>query len=215
MPGQFVLIYDMKYFAGIIFGIGAALATLISALRASTVSDHVPMHWNLAGQVDRYGSRAEALWLMPGMMLGMALIFGMIGVISGKRLQVNATKAMNIVSAGIVVFLLVIHNTLLSQSKTDILTILPAMLCGLLLLMGFAIKGVEPNPFVGIRVSWTMNSPMVWRITHDRASKLWIAGGTVGLLLSFAGMNAAVPILIFTGCTLYPVLDSYRISKTV
>ena len=205
----------MKYFAGIVFFIGSALAGLMSALRASTISDHVPVHWNLAGQVDLYGSRTEALWFVPATMIGMALIFGLIGATTGNRLRVNATKAINIISVGIVVFLLVIHNSLLSQSKTDMLTLLPAMLSGLLLLMGFAIKGVEPNPFVGIRMPWTMNSPMVWRLTHDRASKSWIVGGGVGLLLSFIGLNAAIPILVFTGCVLYPILDSYRISKTV
>ncbi len=173
------------------------------------------MHWGINGQPDRFGSRWEALLFVPIMMLAMGVIFGLIGLVSGSRLKVNATKGINIVSAAMVILFLVIHKLLLSQNHTAIPTLIPFLLSGLLLVLGFAMKGVEPNPFIGIRVPWTMNSPMVWRMTHDRASRLWMVAGVVGLIVSLAGGNTVLPIIIFVGAILYPLFDSYRISKSV
>ena len=173
------------------------------------------MHWNINGQVDRYGSRAEALYFLPGMMLFMSAVFGLVGMVSGARLKTNATKGLNIVAIATVVFMLVIHNSLLSPNRGAIPGMLPILLPALLMVMGFAIKGVEPNPFIGIRVSWTMNSPMVWRITHERASRLWIIGGAVGVILGLVGAPIWLPIAIFVGCIFYPMIDSFRISKAV
>lgn len=176
--------------------------------------DRVPMHWNLAGQVDRYGSKWEGLLFVPVMLLIMGGVFMVIGIVSGNRLKVNTVKALNVISAAMVVFFLAIHNALLSGDHNKLIGMLPMLLSGLLLVMGFAIRGVEPNPFVGIRVPWTMNSPTTWRMTHDRASKLWIWGGLLGLISAVFGLSMGVSIAIFAGCTLYPLLDSYFISKS-
>lgn len=178
------------------------------------MNDQVPMHWNIAGQVDRYGSKWEGLLFMPIFMLFLAIVFGLVGIVAGKRLRPNTIRALNIVSAATVVFMLAIHAAIISGNPQKLPTILPAFLTGLLLVLGFAIRGVEPNPFVGIRVPWTMNSPTTWRKTHDRASKLWIAGGLIGLVLCVIGVPIVVPILIFSFALLYPILDSYMISKS-
>jgi hypothetical protein len=59
-----------------------------------------------------------------------------------------------------------------------------------------------------------MNSPMVWRKTHERASKLWMIGGLIGFFVAIMGGQTTVPILIFIACIFYPLADSYRISKS-
>ena len=205
----------MKYVAGLIFVIGAAIAGLMSLIFSGSIAERVPMHWGFNGQPDRYGSRWEALLFVPIMLLVMSVVFGLVGLVSGNRLKINATKGINIVAAAVVLFMLVIHKLLLSQDHAAIPNLIPFLLSGLLVVLGFAMKGVEPNPFIGIRVPWTMNSPMVWRLTHDRASRLWMFAGAVGLIFSLAGGNTLAPIIIFVFSILYPLFDSYRISKTV
>ncbi len=173
------------------------------------------MHWNLNMQVDRYGSRTEALLFIPIFLVVFCGIFSLIGVVSSTRLKFNTVKALNIISAAIVVFFLLIHNSMLSQNPDAMAGMFPFLFPSLLLVLGVAMNGVEPNPWVGIRVPWTMSNPMVWRITHERASKLWAYGGVIGLILAMLKTPIFVPVLIFVGCILYPVFDSYRISKSV
>ena len=186
----------------------------MSLLHANSVSHRVPMHWNLSGQVDQYGSRSEALYFMPILLAFMAVVFGLVGVVSGSRLKANAAKGINVISVASVASMLLLHNTMISQNPSVVPAMLPVLLSALLVVMGFAIKGVEPNPFIGIRVPWTMSSPMVWRLTHERASRLWIIGGVLGLVFAIVGAPLWVSILILAGCTCYPLLDSYRISKS-
>jgi len=205
----------MKYYAGVFFAIGSLLAGLLSFLRSSSLPNEVPMHWNLNMQVDRYGSRMEALFFVPIFLAAFCGIFTLIGVISSSRLKFNTVRAINIISAAIVVLFLVIHNLILSQNPGGMAGVFPFLFPSLLLVLGFAMNGVEPNPWVGIRVPWTMSNPMVWRMTHERASKLWVYGGALGLILAILKMPVYMPILIFAGCLLYPLFDSYRISKTV
>jgi uncharacterized membrane protein len=204
----------MKYLAGLVFVIGAVITAALSLLRFKSIPDHVPMHWGLSGQPDRFGSRTEALIFVPCMLLFMAIIFSLVGIVSGKRLGSNAVRGINIVSIAVTILMIFVHNSLLSQNHSAIPTMIPIFMSGLLVVLGFAIRGIEPNPFIGIRVPWTMRSPMVWRLAHERASKLWIFGGIIALLVCLSSSPMVVPILIFVGCMLFPLLDSYRISKT-
>ena len=172
------------------------------------------MHWGLNGQPDRYGSRWEALLFVPILLAVMAVVFSVIELISGSRLRVNAVRGINIVAVAVTAMMLAIHSLILSQNHTAIPGLIPFFLSGLMVVLGFAVKGVEPNPFIGIRVPWTMNSPMVWRITHERASRLWINCGTLGLVMCLIHVPTWLPIAMFCGSILYPVYDSYRVSKT-
>jgi uncharacterized membrane protein len=205
----------VKYFAGTTYAIGAMIASLMSFMHSKNMAERVPMHWNASGHVDRYGNRSEALLFIPIFMLVFAAVFGLIGLISGVRLKVSATKGINIVSAAMVVFFLVVHNSLLLNSQDAMPHMIPFLFSGLLLILGIAIKGIEPNPFIGIRVPWTMKSPMVWRITHDRASKLWICSGVISIILCFVGTSIFITIGIFAIVLVYPIFDSYNISKRV
>jgi uncharacterized membrane protein len=203
----------VRYFAGSIFFVGALVAGLISFLYRLSLPESVPMHWGFNGQPDRYGSKWEALLFVPVFMVFLGAVFGLIGMISGKRLGQYASRGINVIAGFIVVMLLVIHQTILAGNYSSVPKTVTVFLSILLVVLGFAMNGVEPNPFIGIRVPWTMNSPMVWRKTHERASKLWIRGGIFGLISCVAGLPIAIPILIFVGCVIYPVFDSYKISQ--
>ena len=203
----------VRYFAGSIFLVGALIAGLISYLYRLSLPELVPMHWGFSGQPDRYGSKWEALLFVPLFMICLGAVFGLIGVVSGKRLGQYATRGINVIAGFVVVLLLVIHQTILVGNYSSVPKTVTVFLSILLVVLGFAMKGIEPNPFIGIRVPWTMNSPMVWRKTHESASKLWVRGGIFGLICSLAGLPIAIPIFIFVGCIIYPIIDSYKISK--
>jgi len=207
------MVFDVRYIAGTIFFVGAVIAGLISYRYNSLLPRSVPMHWGMDGQPDRFGSKMEALLFIPIFMVFLGFVFGLIGVVSGKRLGQNATRGINIIAGFMVAMFLVIHQTILSGNYSSVPKTVTVFLSILLIVLGFAMNRIEPNPFIGIRVPWTMNSPMVWRQTHERASKLWVRGGIFGLICSLAGLPITIPILIFVGCIVYPILDSYKISK--
>ena len=50
-----------------------ALASAASLAAYPRLPDRVPMHWNAAGEIDRWGSRLEAAVLMPLVLCVVAL----------------------------------------------------------------------------------------------------------------------------------------------
>ena len=44
-------------------------AFAVSIVAWPRIPERAPVHWNVAGEVDRYGGRAEVLLLMPAMMM--------------------------------------------------------------------------------------------------------------------------------------------------
>src|SRR5689334_10597588 len=79
-----------KYF----FIAAAAIATtwLATFLIYPRLPGQIPLHWNFSGQVDRYGSR-ENLFLMPGIMVMVVLLFAALPWLSPRRFEVNVFRS--------------------------------------------------------------------------------------------------------------------------
>lgn len=62
----------------------ALVPLVLTAIAMPTLPDAVPMHWNAAGEIDRWGSRSSA-WMMPLMCIGVNLLFVVLPKIDPKR----------------------------------------------------------------------------------------------------------------------------------
>ena len=91
-----------------------------------------------------------------------------------------------------------------------------AMIAGLFLffaLMGNVLGRVTRNPYVGIKVPWTLASDRVWNATHRLGAWLFVACGLIGLILMAARVplwTAPIPIAI---AAIVPVVYSYLLSR--
>ena len=74
--------------------------------------------------------------------------------------------------------------------------------------MGRSMRDIPRNGLAGIRTPWTMASDQAWRISHQRASKIMLAGGVAGFLVSVS-MSGLAGILISVASMLYTLIDSY------
>ena len=53
--------------------------------------DRVPMHWNIRGEVDGWGSRASA-WIMPVTMLGLLGLFEVLPKLSPRPFDLERSR---------------------------------------------------------------------------------------------------------------------------
>ncbi|MDX1444439.1 MAG: DUF1648 domain-containing protein, partial [Gammaproteobacteria bacterium] len=60
-----------------------------AAIAAMHVEGTVPVHWNAAGEVDRWMESPWGLLILPATMLGVFLVFQVIGVISPKGFRLE------------------------------------------------------------------------------------------------------------------------------
>jgi uncharacterized membrane protein len=199
---------------------------VLSAVMYGLLPERVPMHWNISGHVDRYGSKLELVLFGPLLLAGLWGLMLVLSRMDPRRAEAKAkapedgSKADVEGSYWTVIHLVVVALALLHAgillAAAGILTgvdrFVTVGLALLLLLPGNFIGRVRPNWFVGIRTPWTLASDEVWRRTHRLAAVLMVGGG---LLLLPLGLLLPGPAAIAIGvamtlvATLGPAVWSY------
>lgn len=174
----------------------------------------VPLHWNINGEINRYGSKIELLIisLIPLILYTFFLFIPMID--PKKRLEAMGNKfyTIRLITA---LFLAVLFSFIIYSVKEESLVnpnYLFVILGAFFVLLGNYFKTIKPNYFVGIRTPWTLENETIWKNTHLFAGKLWVAGGFIIIISSFIfGEKIALPIffIITAIITLIPVGHSY------
>lgn len=184
----------------------------------SSLPARVPMHYNVHGAVDRYGSPSELLAMIlfiTGISVGIYFLLRYLPVIDPKRKAQPGESNFNKMALGIVLFMaglstLIIYADLHPGLKMEKLTMPVVAL--LFAFLGNVMYNIKPNYFAGLRTPWTLEDEDTWRATHRMGGKLWFAAG---LLLAIATLvlPAAIAATVFT-CTvlaivLIPAVYSY------
>jgi uncharacterized membrane protein len=148
--------------------------------------DSIPVHWSLAGDVNRYGSKLEGLFLMPAVALLVLLLMTFLPRIDPRRASyASFARAYSFILVLIAAFLGVIYAMTLAVTFGIPLNVsrvvLPLM--GLLLIgIGVVLQQVRPNWFVGIRTPWTLSSERSWTATHSLGRWVFIGMGAAFVL---------------------------------
>lgn len=181
--------------------------------------EKVPMHWNGAGEIDRYGDKKE-LVAMLFMLVGITyIIFLVIPYIDPKQKLQNMGNKLNNLRLILALFMsaLAIYILYSVQQKTSN-PILIFPLVGLLFaFLGNYFKTIKPNYFIGIRTPWTLENEEVWKKTHLMGGKLWFVGGLL-MALTFVLPNE-IQIYTFLAIaaviTIVPIVYSYLEFKKI
>ncbi|WP_164905155.1 alpha/beta fold hydrolase [Aequorivita ciconiae] len=183
--------------------------------------NEVPLHWNLQGEIDRYGSKGELfiIGLLPIFLYALFLFIPLID--PKKRMEAMGNKfyAIRLITG---LFIAVLFTFILYSVKEQSLgnpNYLFMIIGAFFVLLGNYFRTIKPNYFVGIRTPWTLENEDVWKSTHRLAGKLWVGGGLVIIISCFIfDQETALTIFyIFTGIiVLVPVVYSYiKFKKSV
>lgn len=183
--------------------------------------EKVALHFDLNGNVDRYGSKKELLVssaLLLGVSAGVYLLITNINRFDPKRYAKGMQDKYDKMAVAVVIFLAVIHFFVLSSSLSARITLPPgivfALVSVLLAVMGNYMYNIKPNYFVGIRVPWTLESEENWRKTHHLASRIWFIAGILMAILCLLLPATPAMIMFFTGITvitIIPIIYSYKL----
>jgi len=175
----------------------------------------VPLHWNLQGEVDRFGEKTElilAIFLLPVFVYVLLLIVPKID--PKNKLHQMGNKYDNIrfllitfISA-ITIFIIYSANNQ-SVANPNYIVLLVGVLY---LILGNYFKTIKANYFIGIRTPWTLESEEVWKATHKLAGILWFIGG-IAVVLSSLIFEKQINFIVFISITvvisLVPIIYSY------
>ena len=179
----------------------------------------VPLHYNIKGEVNRYGDKAELILIPIMTSLLIYVIFLAVPHIDPKKQIQKMGKKYDTLKWVITTFMsvlaLFIIYTAKNQSFANPNYIL--LLCGVLfILLGNYFKTIKANYFIGIRTPWTLENESVWKETHKLGGKIWFAGGLLVILSSLIfdeRTNFIIFMTIIAVMVLVPVVYSYLLFK--
>jgi uncharacterized membrane protein len=150
----------------------------------------VPLHWNINGEVDRYGTKTVGLFFAPVLILLLTALLTFAPRLEPRleNLQ-QSQKAYRIVWGGILAFMAIIHLiTVLAVLGYPVhLPMLMAFLVGILFMaIGNYMGKIRSNFMFGIRTPWTLSSENVWNKTHRIGGRLFFL---VGLCVFLSGFS--------------------------
>ena len=176
------------------------LPMLAGLLLWNYMPDSVPIHWNAAGEVDAYGSRAMVVFGLFGFLFAMHWLCIGATMIDPKSRELGG-KAVALVlwilPVMSLVLAVIVYCTALGV-EVSVNVVLPVILGFLFVLIGNWMPKCPRNYTIGIKVPWALEDDENWNATHRFAGKLWVAGG----LLLMA--TALVPKAMV--CVLLPLL---------
>lgn len=190
-------------------------ALVISLVTWSRVPERAPVHWNLAGEVDRYGSRLEVLLLMPAMMVFIWLLLRFLPRIDPRRQNfAKMAGTYELVITLTLLLLFALHGALIAVAlghQVPIDRLVPAMLGATFIVLGNVLPRARPNWWFGVRTPWTLSNDRVWTRTHRVAGYTFIIAGIGLLIVPFIGNLAArgAVLAITLVAALVPLAYSY------
>ena len=170
-----------------------SLLILLPALAGIVLWDQlpeqIPTHWNPSGEVDRWSSKAFAIFGLSGILLA-AQWLCTLGTRADPKKDNHPQKILHLVLWIIPVIsnlLYAITYAVALGKEVRIEVIMPVFMGLLFAIIGNYLPKCKQNYTIGIKIPWTLNSEENWNRTHRFAGRLWVVCGIVIMLTGFFG----------------------------
>lgn len=176
----------------------------------------VPSHWGVTGEIDGYMTRLGHTTGIPGLVLGMYILFLVIPIFEPRRnnffRSIGFYQMIRNLMMGFMLFLYIVTTWIgVTGQLLAIDKIVPIAVGILFILIGNYMHQIKSNFFMGIRTPWTLSSDAVWQKTHRLGGYAFVIGGILFGVTAFfkAPWNFYMPIAGILVATLLPVIYSY------
>ncbi|WOR13714.1 SdpI family protein [Hyphomonas sp. FCG-A18] len=202
---------------------GLAIATMLGVIAwvwmALPEGEQIPLHWNAAGEADRWGSKREAMFglaVMPVVVLFTTILLAVVPKLDPRRANLEkSAKTYGIVWVAVMVLLAGVSvgigwlkvSSVSTAAGPDVsgIPFVRFVMAGtalMFIVLGNYLPKTRPNWFLGIRTPWTLSSDEAWEKTHRLGGRLFMLVGLVGLVIAFVldglALAFAVPAMVLT-----------------
>ncbi|MEO6252592.1 MAG: SdpI family protein [Ferruginibacter sp.] len=183
----------------------------------------IGMHYDLQGNIDRYGDKTELLtmiMILTAINVAVYLLLPNIYRIDPKKHAAENKSRLYRISFAVVIFLtavlcMIINSSINGNIQANTRFIITGV--GLLFaVIGNYMYTIKPNYFAGFRLPWTLNNDENWRLTHLLGGKLFFTGGLLIAVCSLFTPFLVSIIIMFVTVTIIVVITcvySYRLYK--
>lgn len=182
----------------------------------SNLPEKVPMHYDFQGNIDRYGSKTELIWISLLLPAFVYVLFLLLPLIDPKKKLQNMGNKLLQIRYIMTIFMSALSVFIIYSSKNPSVVESSLLFAGiglLFIILGNYFKTIKPNYFLGIRTPWTLENEIVWKDTHRLAGKIWFFGGSLIIIFCLIIPNQETLSYIFMGIAgllaLIPIIYSY------
>lgn len=172
--------------------------TIITAISLFFMSDTVPTHYNINGDIDRWGSKYEN-FIFPAIIIALYL-FLMIYIkfysvsntdnIEKAKTNINVLYIIAIVitsALGVLQCIFLVMAFINSENLSiniDIFFIMNCILSIVYIFIGNFLPKTKHNQITGVRTSWTQKSDKNWYVANRNAGIAFVVAGIISIIES-------------------------------
>lgn len=178
------------------FSLGIILLTIVgTAILLVFKPDTIPAHYNLAGEVDRYGSKYENLiWPLSSVIMG--AFFLLLARHQRKKGEKSNEKVLLYTSAATLLFFAALGFYFMIKAIRHDSAALPAVgtdgilkftgigIGALLVVLGNIMPKARRNSLIGLRTTWSMANDSVWQKSQRFGGIVSVVSGLAIILLA-------------------------------
>jgi uncharacterized membrane protein len=195
-----------------------ALAMLASAWAWPHLPDGMPTHWGFRGEATNLMPKGFAVAVVPGLMLWIgfltaAVVWSASRTREGRDLPAWLSPAVTSAALGV---MLLLHLVILAVGLGYGVSVpfVTSLLVGALFIgLGWATRGVPPNPVFGIRTPRTLSCPDAWR-RANRVGGSWMMGAGI-VTIAAAPLPGGWPMGILIASILAACVAGLRAARRV
>ena len=221
----------MKKFKRIMIMILAVLPMIYTAVAVFFIlPDTVAAHFGIDGTPDRYGSKYEA-FLFPAIILVITLLYFFYRKFqqrsstddndrTARNLDILDTVILIVMVLfnALCVFLLTVmkHPATMKNKENMIFVIISCVIGVLFILLGNILPKTKPNSFIGIRLSWCLDSDEHWYIANRNCGIAMVLSGICTVIAGLIVKNGTYVIYMILSLILFltvATIYSYVIIK--
>ena len=196
---------------------GTVVLTLLSP-------DRIPLHYNIAGEADRFGSRYQnVMW--PLLTAAFGALFAALAKHERKKPEKSNEKILLITGVAALAFFTLFGfyamgkalrydpQTSADFTFDDLNRFVNLGVGVLLVVLGNFMPKARRNSVVGVRTQWSMESDAVWQKTQRFGGVATVAAGFLLILLSLfvpGAWNIPVLIVVIAVLAILCTVASYR-----
>ena len=158
----------------------------------------IPTHWNAAGEVDGWSSKAFAVFGLPGFLFAVHWVCVLASSADPKKQNIEG-KVLNIVlwicPVISVLGAVLMYGTALGM-EFRVEKIIPSLVGVVFIVIGNYLPKCKQSYTMGIKLPWTLNDEENWNRTHRLGGKLWVVCGLVVILSMFLPNKFMVAIFL-------------------
>ena len=202
------------------------LPLIVSLFSFSLLPEQIPAHFNLAGEVDRWGSRLE-IFFLPVLVVALGLLFRRWIEWTLRRQMQNSPRALYVAGCAMLavfngIFFVMLYTAFASVDRMAVpgeaIMRITNLLVGLLLIpIGNVMPKVKRNAVFGLRTKWSMANDTCWNLSQRFGGLSFVVTGCLivlgSILVSDPAWQSILMITLILLDTIFCVVYSYQVYR--